>query len=1170
MSLQQVFFTNPSTILQMQSQIASLSQWNIISSLTGTLTSNSYNIWNLAAIRGFTGVPAQLFMPSNPNNGDFVFIKDGTQQWGNQLYNAPNPNTVTTLGSGPLVNFNGKTCIGACSDGQLINYRQGSVRFVYNATSQYWEGDSDIDLGKNSNFPGNNPDDPWTGWWISPIRDFYSAWNSASEPNFDVQGISYLYFDNTVYPTNITVYYGNTRYPTTFGATSFRTYEPYSSNVLITRNGTLGSTFSYPISSTSQTNTAFILQADKNYAVNIPNYTGGYVTQNGLGVDAANCGGLFLKKLQSSPFNQSPNVSSMQAFDESEIMGQFAENPVYMAKRMIYQMFAEDTSDALDSTVQISSKPYPALQWRNKPEWIGNTGGWYAVETELDEWINVGKTFTRPVISVTKSFSGAPTGPSSFVSIGSTQLTDIYTGEHAYCYPGSNVTLSGFSGSWAGLNGYYPNGVSFWEAGANRKDIDPLFMDYKKVGSSYTGSIINVYGKFLLIKDTYSNNNPTGPYLAFTGSTPALNGKALDFNIGGATPTVSVTHRFHPLMTYNEFYAAIVAFYHYCYGSALHVGFQLNKTTDVKLGKVPTDWSKLGDNSINFDLSTNSAFRMRPSGQSPCAPVFLYNTKLVANATNSQLIANLKSNWWVSRNDPYCVEGVLYDTFYKNPYNYTAWTGTITTTSTYLSSQQGNYHPLIMNYLTGAKFNVYGWAGSGTNGPIESDPVFSITSTIYNTKNTQYTGTIGGSYITTKLFPIESIATGSGGPDANWPDSNYWFANLVSFSTSVATRAQNINANKFATIGGFIRTELCTGAFAASGAKKIAYLKTNRSSATVDASGLCRWIIYRPKDGLPFSATQKPTREGCSFIFSKFMEYLVRDNTPDCFIIDNRNNSGGGSNIFALAEFFGDDRGGFKNYTSYKGDGYAKLFDFEEYTLTPFQNELINSNKKFYVQNNATMYPGCVYRGTTGTMKKLVMLTTDLAGSFGSIPQTHYQGDMNDRYIGSNTYFKMVGSSDPKFSDSNPATVSYFDAAPAKMSKKIIVGGTTNNWPFMSFQAGANFGGMHTCVTGPSDPANQFWSNSLTPNQQISTGTYAGPVWKGQAGGNSLPCDFASTIWPDYGAIPPSSWTPGNKVAYDGYQYIDDGRQTPILTDWTTWRDRWLETAIKEAYSSTL
>ena len=80
----------------------------------------------------------------------------------------------------------------------------------------------------------------------------------------------------------------------------------------------------------------------------------------------------------------------------------------------------------------------------------------------------------------------------------------------------------------------------------------------------------------------------------------------------------------------------------------------------------------------------------------------------------------------------------------------------------------------------------------------------------------------------------------------------------------------------------------------------------------------------------------------------------------------------------------------------------------------------------------------------------------------------------------------------------------------------------------------------------------------------MDTGAYSNP-WKGLAGGNPLPEDYASTVWPDWGFIAPTSWTSGNYIGYDGFSYIDDSRPQPNKDDWTTWRDRWIETAIKEA-----
>ena len=58
---------------------------------------------------------------------------------------------------------------------------------------------------------------------------------------------------------------------------------------------------------------------------------------------------------------------------------------------------------------------------------------------------------------------------------------------------------------------------------------------------------------------------------------------------------------------------------------------------------------------------------------------------------------------------------------------------------------------------------------------------------------------------------------------------------------------------------------------------------------------------------------------------------------------------------------------------------------------------------------------------------------------------------------------------------------------------------------------------------------------------------------------------ISNNRWQEWGLVnAPGPWS---YVGYDGYVYLNDGRPQPDPNDWTTWRDRWLETAIREATS---
>jgi len=1151
-SFQTVFFDSPSVIQQMQAQIAALSTYNSITTTTANLQSNTYNIWQLPAINGYTGVAATLTFPANPSNGDFIYIKDGLGTWGNQLYNAPNPNASTgALGPGPLLNFNGKTAKDACSDGVLLNYRQGAVSFTFNASTNQWEGNSDLDLSKNSIFPGNNPDDPWTGWWTNITRNFSTTF--VGTPATDSQGLPFLYIDNTVYPANITVYKGSTKYPDTFGVTTLRTFEQTGTQ-LVRIDSLVGSRTIYPIGS-NNSSSAFILQNDKTlmtYSEDLA--TGSYGSLTTFGSDQFNSSGFIFKKLSTSPFNQSPNVSSMRAYDETEILSNFVSNPVEMAKNIFYQHFVENAPDCMAGSVGVPNPPYTYAGqgsiYRNKPETIFNTNGWYAIEEELNNWINVGKTFTTPIIAVGKSASGS-SGIFSFgIQPGSTLLTDIYCGECPYTFMGSNVTIAGCSGSWSGLNGYYPNGISLWESTTLRKDIDSGLYDYKKLGpGQFTGTTAYVLNRFLLNKDTYNDNTTT--YIAYTGGLNA--GRGVDFNILGATPTISVTHRFTPTMTFNEFVAAIMAFFWYVYGSCSHNNVAINyiPTSTYKQGLIPTEWNKLGNISTNSQVGFSPLQVFRPGNASTPVALNVRNS-LIASSNGNTNAGNTNLYSFNYRNDPYKTESYLRSKFCTGAYLYIGYTGALTYNST-LSTGPSNFNPLVLNYVTGARFSVIGWGGSGTNGPIETDPLYNKTSQLYSLMNTDYPGTSGGSMFQVKLFPVETIATGSGGPSVL--DANYWMMGNIALPSSISERIKVINRDKCSQLYGFIKPVATSG-------QTVGYIKITRSGYAVDVNRYMSYPIYGPK-GSKYANVANYFKQSFSYYWSKVMEYIVRDGGATAIIIDNRSNPGGGRTLTELGEFFGGDRGGWKFYMSRKGDGFGDLIDTNSYNFGAGYKEVRDSTNMYNVSSNRSLYPGCVFSGTgvgTSNAKKVIMLSTDGSLSAGSTPQLHFLGDKWDKNIGSNTFVKYVGSSDPKWSDTSGN--GNVDPPLSAVSKKILYSNSNTQYPYIQMAAAAGRGNIGIAVTGPYNTG-AFWTNSIIPQQYMDTLTYTG-AWKGTAGGNSLPSDYASTVWQDFGLLNAPSWT---YTGYDGYQYINDGRSQPDPNDWTTWRDRWLETSIREAIS---
>lgn len=162
MSTQTIYFDNPQTIVNLQSQTnqvqadgysmsgAITTNTSQITTLQSTTTSmsgsvyiqtNTTNVWtaeknktyqwNLATLSGtFGGTVATVTLPSPATSGDYVTLIDGNGNWGQQRYNGSGAQV------GPLViapqGFTGVV------DGTLFKYRSGKVTYLFNGTN--WIG----------------------------------------------------------------------------------------------------------------------------------------------------------------------------------------------------------------------------------------------------------------------------------------------------------------------------------------------------------------------------------------------------------------------------------------------------------------------------------------------------------------------------------------------------------------------------------------------------------------------------------------------------------------------------------------------------------------------------------------------------------------------------------------------------------------------------------------------------------------------------------------------------------------------------------------------------------------------------------------------------------------------------------------------------------------------
>jgi hypothetical protein len=1166
MSTQTVYFNDPADIVALQNATTSMSgtlnslKWNTVTSQNWTAASNTNYIWNLADARFSTGAAVVTF-PASPVDGDFIEIVDGLGTWGNCLY--------TNVG----INLNGKLLSGMTATGTLTtttcqggfrDYRKGSVLFTYRASNNTWYANGTVGRSMTSEYSevSNETENPWDGWWM-----FYTPYTvstiifgkayGATVPSFAGSAgrnatFSVVYIDTSTYPITSVWYTGNPSQSEAAGAYSTRVFEYYTTGGVVDKTQLInaysqaGSLASPPWQTSASNQNSqgggLRLQATAGIAtvtsLLIPDFQSSTSTNWGLVV-----------KLKANPgYSQKSNVESSidSFFNQSDVgdninFNDQTENFKSMCLKAIYESNPQSQQIGGLSGSLVTRYPY-----EKDPYFIGNTGpngfnagGIRAIEV-MNQFLSPnGITFTTPITQIIKSYSGAATvnGLPNSISIGSTEVTTIFTRGSSYSTPGANVTISGLTGSWSVMNGYYPNGISLWENNT-RKSFDTASLDGVLTDTEYTGSLTNTYNRFNLIFNSWS-----GAYEAQT--TGAYLNYAQNFGLG--TAQVSVTHRVYPTMGYNELFAAYMAFNNYVFGPMTHTRSTLQYLDTYRpdvIGRMATNWHLIG----------TSSYTSR-SGQDIC------NTRpQEINCVPALLSARRGNNGygWYMRNDPYAVHNSIYRTYFA--------TGAATETI-YSSFVANNY------LMTGTvKTLWYGLDGPLYKNVIYNTGYFQSVGTTIGLLNLTYTGTIGGSTFVGRMFDVNATPIASGGPLANAPDTRYW----AKFPTDGRTGSLNgYTRAKYAWVCGLVNPEYTvfngysgwTGATGTS--RRIGYinypftdtpfrwLSTSPFSPSVDGSNPTG--PYNPKlatdPGTPYSAAFRN-------VLSSMMTYLLGPTGAgglacDSIILDPRNNlGGGGSEGEEIATFFGGNRNGVKQFTRKADDGFSPLIDPDTLRFPLDTQTILNARSQTVrTSENVINYPYGVFQGTGSNYldaKKLVYLNSDAAKSNGSKIPRFYSGDNKDGKIGNNTIVKFIGSVDSKWQGSS-TTAGYSEEQGDEGNQYM------NVVPYMQWNTESPSYNL-TCQYVPTGSTGTLWYHVDHP-VFAPTGSKNG--FRGTSGiGYALPQDLQNYLYPGLGAYPSAF---ADQQAQFPNLYLPGKTEVPDITNPLTWRDPWLETAIYEA-----
>jgi len=407
-----------------------------------------------------------------------------------------------------------------------------------------------------------------------------------------------------------------------------------------------------------------------------------------------------------------------------------------------------------------------------------------------------------------------------------------------------------------------------------------------------------------------------------------------------------------------------------------------------------------------------------------------------------------------------------------------------------------------LNYLTGAR-NAY-W---GFDGAAPSSAAQIYWSNYYGKENVNLIGVIGGQSFVCTASPIGIN-----------PDSDKW--TIIGGSPDGSDESDFYKYFVF----GFIKPEYCSGA-------KVGYICLPTCIFN-DQNALCYSNLFAPTNlNTPSS---KPNREAQVRMWSTVMKYLVNEN-PKSIIFDYRNNQGGITTNTYL-EFVGGDRNFmYQTYNRIDSGNSVPInfFDVGYDRFNNMYNDEFNSTYSFYVTQNETNYPGSTFKGTALNPKKVIALTSLNARSAGDFLTNMFLGENLDKDLGTFTTAKILGSIDGRL---NGGLGQFIFPEPYASSR-------FSTTPLIAFGELQNTGNF------------LYVSNSVSSTSQNEYNAIdSAPTLEGTAGGNPLPDSLDATVYYDFGLVTPHP----DPVLGPTQPAINTNNPS-------TWRDRWLEQAIREA-----
>jgi len=958
-----------------------------------------------------------LTLPLTPINGAYVIINDIEWSWGNFP---------------PSIDYNGATSKGAVANAtDLSLYAGAEIKFIYNSNSNEW----------TSYLKPVSTDDPFHGWWknvaktvllsgvtddqfagIEPLPSGYTI----PFPSSVATDIAYYYLDCiSHYPLIKLTSYGS-NYNNTFGALQFESYyERLPDGVSIAYPGVVGTNsfsaeayLSAPINApntlTLQSNNT---QLFGNYAYNTdPDFIFGPGNSIQFGSFSS-----LLQKMDTPP--------DIRPYNDNEVAYPDIQDPIFMFK--YFAKIISEKGMVGNNSIGGQDTYYP---------------GYYNEQAILNSYLN-GKTFEYPIHHIIKSTTSQYT-PETFYQLGYGSLTGatkIFLADNHLVTPGSSITISGFSGAWDVLNNEYTNDVIF-DSHFNNSSSGHFDANF----STKEGTFYNSTNFFVIRNDTSSligiSSGPFNGWASYTG-----------------TPVVSVTHHVTSDMTYNNFMAAIKAYFLEVYGSQEHSFNQTVFSEDFS-GRTEQIW----------ESSSYSIAQTAQQGFSTVAgPSRYYNL----GDPLSQLL----------------VSTVCYADHYD----------ILNTIVNYLTgASTGGWSISALNYLDPDEtYNIYyGFEGEFATGESTLEVCGQIQQywgEIAGAMNVSITGLTGGGYL---------VATGAKYGGNNDVDRTKWNI-LGSINTLDGYESLSYNYMLY----GLVKSNLTPD-------KKIGYIYTDSSlpfSQGIDEiwypgeSTTKYFNTWANKDILQ-NAPDKWANGTIAAPMVPMMKYFNAKQV-DAIIIDNRCNVGGYDTWFE--QFFGGDR--LKNTNDYfylntqnQLSPILNISQFEYYqnlNLTGSDNYLHPS----FLESSQGYGTGCVYHGSPSTGAKIVFLQGESSISAGQLRLYNFLGDNFDGQIGNNTSVKILGCSKGYFDGFRS---SYSIPTPyiqdSIRGNPFIYTSIGMEGPVVVFKLSTGSSGSVTL-----NHVNQISNINAVDAMTSITGAFSNTL------GNPFPMDLETRVYPDFGFV---------------------------------------------------